>query len=193
MSSPALINLFRNSNLVSLQAAEEIAAVFAPKDLKKEAFLLKEGRISNEYYFLEKGFIRSFAHDITGEEVTTGFFSDNQVVFEVYSFFNHVPSRENFQATTECTGWVIDFGQLNTLFHNRPEFREFGRSILVKGFSTLKERMLSMITETAEQRYEALVNTNALIFQHAQLKHIASFLGITDSSLSRIRKTYSKK
>ena len=74
-----------------------------------------------------------------------------------------------------------------------PEFRDFGRSILVKGFSSLKVRMLSMITETAEQRYDTLLKTNPEIFQHAALKHIATYLGITDTSLSRIRKEYTKK
>ncbi|HEY0751463.1 MAG TPA: Crp/Fnr family transcriptional regulator, partial [Chitinophagaceae bacterium] len=72
--------------------------------------------------------------------------------------------------------------------HSIPEFREFGRSILVRGFSNLKLRMLSMITETAEQRYASLLQHNPEIFQYAPLKYIASYLGITDSSLSRIRK-----
>lgn len=53
--------------------------------------------------------------------------------------------------------------------------------------------MLSMITETAEQRYDTLLQNNPEIFQHAALKHIASYLGITDTSLSRIRKEFSKK
>jgi hypothetical protein len=73
------------------------------------------------------------------------------------------------------------------------DFRDFGRSILVKGFSSLKIRMLSMITETAEQRYDTMLKTNPEIFQQAPLKHIASYLGITDTSLSRIRKEYTKK
>jgi CRP-like cAMP-binding protein len=114
-------------------------------------------------------------------------------VFEVSSFFNRSISKENIQATADCTGWFITYEQLNNLFHALPEFREFGRSVLVKGFATLKTRMLSMITETAEQRYDALLKTNPEIFQHAALKHIASYLGITDTSLSRIRKEYSKK
>lgn len=193
MFNQPLVDLFRGSNLVSLQSAEEIAAIFTPKNIKKDEFLLKEGRVSNDYYFLENGFIRSFAHDPGGEEVTTGFYGSNSLVFEVFSFFNRVPSKENFQATTECTGWHINFEQLNGLFHSRQEFREFGRSILVKGYSALKSRMLSMITETAEQRYEALLLHNPLVFQYAQLKHIASYLGITDTSLSRIRKTFAKK
>ena len=64
--------------------------------------------------------------------------------------------------------------------------------ILVNGFITLKERMLSMINLTAEQRYEQLLIAKPEIFQHASLKTIASYLGITDTSLSRIRKEFSK-
>jgi CRP-like cAMP-binding protein len=155
--------------------------------------MLKEGKICNEYFFLETGFMRAFAHDIDANDVTTNFYSDNQVVFEVSSFFNRTASKENIQATEDCAGWCITYEQLNNLFHSLPEFREFGRAILVKGFTSLKIRMLSVITETAEQRYDTLLKSNPEIFQHAALKHIASYLGITDTSLSRIRKEYSKK
>src|SRR6187399_231605 len=181
MGSQKLIQFFKNSNLVSPKAAEEIANTFSPKEIKKNEFLLKEGRVSNEYFFLETGFIRAFANDIEGNDVTTNFYSATQVVFEVSSFFNRTVSKENFQAIVDCEGWYITYEQLNNLFHSMHEFRDFGRAILVKGFSSLKIRMLSMITETAEQRYDAV------------LKHIASYLGITDTSLSRIRKEYLKK
>jgi len=193
MSSQKLIQFFKNSNLVSAKAAEDIANTFSPKEITKNSFLLKEGRVSDEYFFLENGFIRAFANDIEGNDVTTNFYSNCQVVFEVSSFFNRTVSKENFQAIVDCEGWYITYEQLNNLFHSMHEFRDFGRSILVKGFSSLKIRMLSMITETAEQRYDALLKTNPEIFQQAALKHIASYLGITDTSLSRIRKEYTKK
>jgi len=193
MSSQKLIQFFKNSNLVSPQAAEEIANTFSPKEIKRNNFLLKEERICDEYFFLENGFIRAFANDIDGNDVTTNFYSSGQVVFEVSSFFNRTVSKENFQAIVDCEGWYITYEQLNSLFHSMHDFRDFGRSILVKGFSSLKIRMLSMITETAEQRYDTLLKTNPEIFQQAALKHIASFLGITDTSLSRIRKEYAKK
>src|SRR5205085_706349 len=143
--------------------------------------------------FLETGFMRAFAFDVEGNDVTTNFYAANQVVFEVSSFFNRSTSKENIQAATYCAGFCISYDQLNSLFHSLPEFREFGRSVLVRGFASLKTRMLSMITETAEQRYDALIKTNPGVFQHAALKHIASYLGITDTSLSRIRKEYSRK
>jgi CRP-like cAMP-binding protein len=193
MLNPALIQFLQSTNLVSYKTAEEIAAVFAQKTIGKNEFFLQESNISNEYLFLEKGFMRAFAHDTEGNDVTTNFYSDRQVVFEVSSFFNRTRSKENIQAIEDCHGWFITYEQLNNLFHSLPEFREFGRSILVKGFSSLKTRMLTMITETAEQRYDTLLKANPEIFQHAALKHIASYLGITDTSLSRIRKEYSKK
>ena len=193
MNYQKLIQFLQGSNLVSASGSAEIANTFSPKKLSKNDFLLKEGKVCNEYFFLENGFMRAFAHDIDGNDVTTNFYSGNQVVFEVSSFFNHTPSKENIQATEDCEGWYITYEELNHLFHSLYEFRDFGRAILVKGFSALKVRMLSMITETAEQRYDTLLKTNPEIFQHAALKHIASYLGITDTSLSRIRKEYSKK
>ncbi|HKB44470.1 MAG TPA: Crp/Fnr family transcriptional regulator [Chitinophagaceae bacterium] len=193
MISQKLIQFFQSTNLVSQKTAEEIAITFIPKEIGKNEFLFKEGSVYNQYFFLENGFIRSFAYDTDGNDVTTNFYSNNQVVFEVSSFFNRTISKENFQATVNCSGCYITYEQLNKLFHSLPEFRDFGRSILVKGFASLKTRMLSIITETAEQRYDALLKTNPEIFQHAALKHIASYLGITDTSLSRIRKEYSKK
>jgi len=193
MEAQSLVDFLRRTNLVSTQTAESIAVEFTARKIMANQFLLKEGMISDEYVFLESGFMRAFAHDIGGNEVTTNFYSGNQLVFEVSSFFNRTRSKENIQAIDDCKGWFITYEQLNNLFHSLPEFRDFGRSVLVKGFASLKTRVLSMITETAEARYEALLKGNPEIFQHVPLKHIASYLGITDTSLSRIRKGYSKK
>jgi len=182
-----LINFFLSSNLVSPQKAEDIASHFKQRSLKKNEFLLKETHVCDEYFFLESGFMRSFAHDTEGNDITTNFYSSYQVVFEVSSFFHRIPTKENIQALTECEGWSITYNQLNALFHSMHEFRDFGRYILVRLLTALKSRTLSMITETAEQRYETLLKSNPEIFIHAPLKHIATYLGVTDSSLSRIR------
>ena len=192
MHNQKLIELFYSSGLVSLPKAGEIASHFSQKLIPKNQFFLIEGHYCNEYLFLEKGFMRAFAHDTEGNDVTTGFYSDNQVVFEVSSFFNRTISKENIQALTDSEGWYISYEQLNILFHSLPEFREFGRSILVKGFAALKNRVLSMITETAEERYVQLLKSNPEIFKYAPLKTIASYLGVTDTSLSRIRKEFAK-
>lgn len=193
MERKALVNFIQSHLPVPSQTVHDIALHFEEKQLDKNDFFLKDGRISREYLFLEEGFMRSFAFDVDGNEVTTAFYGANQVVFEVASFFNHTASRENIQAITACRGYSITFEQLDMLFHSIPVFREFGRAILVKGFVLLKQRTLSLITETAEERYSNLMHSNPEIFMHAPLKNIASYLGITDTSLSRIRKEFIKK
>jgi CRP-like cAMP-binding protein len=192
-SREKLIQFFRNTNLVSLERAEEFAGHFQYKTIRKNGYLLQEGKISNDYLFLEKGFMRAYAYDTEGNDITTNFYPPNQVVFEVSSFFHRTASKENIQALTDCNGWCLTYQELNRLFHEVHEFREFGRHILVRGFSSLKIRMLSMITETAEERYAGLLKSNPEIFIYAPLKNIATYLGITDTSLSRIRKDFSKK
>ena len=192
MGKEALIGFFQKANMAS-SSITEVTDQFQNKVILRNQFLLTEGILSDEYFLLEKGFMRAFAIDTEGNEVTTNFYFENQAVFEVSSFFMRTKSRENIQALTDCEGWVISYAGLNRLFHSLPEFRDFGRSVLVKSFSDLKTRMLSMITETAEERYASLLKTSPEIFRYAPLKNIASFLGITDTSLSRIRKEFSKK
>jgi CRP-like cAMP-binding protein len=188
-----LISFIKNTIAISQPKAEEIADSFIPKELEKNDFQLREGKICNEYLFLEKGFLRAFAVDTNGDEITTNLYSPGQIVMEVSSYFNRTISKENIQALTPCHGSFLTYDKLNELFHSIPEFREFGRAILVKGFTELKGRTLSMITESAEERYAGLLAMRPNVFQNASLKHIASFLGITDTSLSRIRKEFSKK
>ena len=193
MPSSSLVQFFYNTNLVSLATAEQIGQRFTDKQLLKNEFLLKAGQNADIYLFLESGYLRAFAEDVYGNEVTTGFYGPSQIIFEVASFFDRTRSKENIQALTDCRGCFINYKQLNELFHALPEFREFGRAVLARGFSELKARMLATITETAEQRYLALLTEHPELFQHASLKYIASYLGITDTSLSRIRSSISKK
>jgi CRP-like cAMP-binding protein len=188
-----LHQFFEQSGFINALKAREISEFFNQRQIDKNQLLLKEGQVNNEYLILEEGCMRAYTYDVTGMEVTTAFYEAIEPVFEVASYFNRTPSRENIQALTYCKGWSISYEKLNYIFHAIPEFREFGRSILVKGFAGLKVRMLSMITETAEERYTGLLTAKPGIFQYAPLKYIASYLGVTDTSLSRIRKERMKK
>jgi CRP-like cAMP-binding protein/protein-L-isoaspartate O-methyltransferase len=192
-SKKALEERLQKTGVVSASLVSEIVERFQHKLIARNELQLQVGKVANEYFYLEKGYMRSFAYSTEGDEVTTNFYLPGQMVFEVSSFFNRTKSKEGIQALTDCEGWFLTYKALNDLFHGLPEFREFGRSMLVKGFADLKSRMLSMITETAEERYEQLLQEQPEIFQHASLKNIASYLGITDTSLSRIRKELSKK
>ncbi|TDX00374.1 Crp/Fnr family transcriptional regulator [Dinghuibacter silviterrae] len=178
---------------ISGERLDEIVSLYEPHSFARNDLFIKEGKIATHHYFLTNGFMRAFTHNLDGEEVTTDFFHSNIPVGEPTSLFTGAKAMENIQALTDCEGFLISFEHSNRLFHTIPEFREFGRTMLVKDFAAFKKRTLSLINQTAEERYADLINTNKEVFQYAQLKYIASYLGITDSSLSRIRKEYSKK
>ena len=195
MEKERLINFIQGNlpnMVVNRQSLVSIVENFEEISLRKNDFYLKEGKTSG-YLFLAKGFMRAFTFDTEGNEVTTYFYPPNRMVFEVSSFFQGTASSENIQAITDCEGYHTSFEKLNMLFHTFPEFREFGRLMLVKEFVAYKQRTLALINRSAEDRYAELVAGNIELFQYAQLRHIASFLGITDTSLSRIRRDFSKK
>ena len=188
MDITSLKDFFILNNSYSLTASDEVGAYFHKTIIRKNDFLLKEGSISDKYLLLGSGYMRAYAYDLNGDSVTTGFYAAGKTVFEVASWFNRQPSTENIQAITDCEGWYINYKDLTELSANLPAFREFTQSMLVQGFMALKNNALSLINESAEQRYSRLSETYPDICNNAPLKHIASFLGITDSSLSRIRK-----
>jgi CRP-like cAMP-binding protein len=190
-----LIKFIKN-NILHLTPQEEtidlIASSFDEFPLEKGEFLVKQGKVGG-YFIMLEGYLRAYTFTDKGDEVTTYFYPPNRVVFEAASFFGGNPSSENIQAISSCKGYHTSFQKLNEMFHTWPEFREFGRTALVKEFVAYKQRMLSMINKSAEERYAELIQNNKDLFLHAQLKHIASYLGMTDTSLSRIRREFARK
>ena len=168
--------------------AEEIASKFNFVEFSRNEHLLKVNQISDDYLFLQKGLMRAYLLDLEGNEITTEIFTQSNIVFEITSFFNRTRSEINIEAITECIGYRITYQELNDLFHNKPAFRDFGRAILVKEFIASKKKNYAMINQTAEERYHNLLTNRPEILKFVPLKYIASYLGITDSTLSRIRK-----
>lgn len=188
-----LIQFILSTFPMPLEMATSIASKFSEREFSKHDFILKEGKVCNDYYFMQQGFARAFTHDLDGNDITTNFYSSNNVVCEIFSFFKRLPSGENIQALTHCQALHLTFDELQQVFHAMPMFREFGRTILINSYGSLKQRMLGMHHQTAEERYVQLLQLKPDIFQHAPLKNIASYLGITDTSLSRIRKEFARK
>jgi CRP-like cAMP-binding protein len=150
--------------------------------------MVETGKVSSYYWYLESGFIRSYTFDTEGNDVTTGFFMKGDVATDCSSFFLRRPTREYMQATEASACWELNYETFQQLFHSIQSFREQGRATLVGIYFALKQRTISMITDTAKDRYEQLLREKPDIFKHASLKHIATCLGVTDTSLSRIRK-----
>lgn len=181
----------------TIQMPEEKAKILSDKfelfELSKNEILIRENQISKNTYILETGFIRSFTLDSTGNEVTTNIYSPFCFINDVMAFFKQQPASENFQTLTDCKLWMMSYEDVQANFHGIPEFREFGRMMLITNYTVLKTRMLGMIKDTAENRYLKLMSQHPDIFQNVSLKIIASYLGITDTSLSRIRKEITNK
>lgn len=186
-----LANIYKHSAFNS----DELETIFKAHKktcFKKWDMILKEGQSANEYYCLESGLVRSFAISNEGKEITTGFFGKDEIVIEVASLFLRTPTKEYIQALTDCECWKIDFDSFQKLFRTVNGFMEWGRAWMSEVLSIAKQRSLTMITDSATERYLALQKQYPQILLQAPLKYISSYLGITDTSLSRIRKEISK-
>lgn len=159
----------------------------------KGDFLLKTGQIANDYFCMENGLIRSYVYDYNGNDMTTGFIGKNEIAIDVVSLFQRVPTVEYFQALTDCECYAIDLETFQVLYHSIKGLNEWGRAWMSESLFQLKQRTLSMMTDSASERYKRLQSQHPQLLQQSPLKFIASYLGITDTSLSRIRKELVKE
>lgn len=159
----------------------------------KNDYLLKATEIEKKYWFLESGFIRSYIIDTDGNEKSFNLYSSTDVVIDYPSLFFFAPTRENIQALTDCICWEISFEAFQELFNTVLNYREHQRGLLVGSYFALKNHSISLIADQAKDRYLNLLKEKPQIIQNVSLKHIATFLGITDTSLSRIRKEISSE
>lgn len=187
MTANCLTSLYNNP----LLSPEDLNAIFDAHQkvtFKKGEKILSKGEISNFYYCVQEGLIRSYVFDFKENDITVNFFGKNQIAIDVISLFHRIPTVENFEALTDCECYQIDIETFQTLFHSIKGLTEWGRAWMSESLFLLKQRSISMITDSAKERYIRLAKQQPEILKYAPLKSIASYLGITATSLSRIRK-----
>ena len=170
---------------------EEKVTVFSKFErieLKKGTILLREGEIAADYYLVEEGLIRSYAIDLNGKDITTRFYDPAQIAMNSSSIFLKMPSQEFMVCVTDILCWRIKFEASDELFDTIEPYRKWGRGRLVENLYGYKKRRLDLITLSAAQRYDHLLKSQPMVVQFVPLKHIASYLGIANATLSRIRK-----
>ncbi len=192
MSNQTLQALYQHP-LITPQEHQTIFEAHEKMKFNKGDFLLKKGQVANAYFCIEKGLIRSYVYDYDGNDITTGFIGGNELAIDVVSLFNRLPTVEYFQALTDVECQVIYFDKFQVLYHSIKGFNEWGRGWMSESLFQLKQRTIAMITDSASERYQKLQKQHPQILQQAPLKYIASYLGITDTSLSRIRKELLKE
>lgn len=165
---------------------ENISAFFEKRILGKDELLLKEGKICRHLYFIEKGLLRYFISK-DGNEITK-FFTDAPYCFtSQVSFTTEMPATENIQAVEESIIWQTTLKQANELLELKS-WNTFIRKLIQEVQCYTEEILQEIQTETAENRYKKMMETNPQLLQRIPLKHVASYFGIAPQSLSRIRK-----
>ena len=187
MEDHFLNKIFKAENY-STDDYQKIIQSYQEIHVKKGDYFLREGKVANHYWFIQSGLVRSYAIDPSGKDISTNFYAGGDLLIDWPSFFMRQPIRENIHAITDCVCWQLDFNTFQNLFHSIEAFREQGRANLVKSYFTLKNHTISIIADQAKERYLKLIKEKPELSQNVSLKHLASYLGITDTSLSRIRK-----
>jgi CRP-like cAMP-binding protein len=166
---------------------------FIPKKVRKRGFLLQEGDVSKYLAFVSKGTLRSFTVDEKGTEHVVQFAIEGWWIGDMYSFLANEPATYTIEALEDSEVLLIDNPSIEKLYVEIPKFERFFRLLLQNNFIAVHKRLTSSMSLSAEQRYLDLVKSCPTISQRVPQRHIASFLGITPESLSRIRKELSDK
>jgi len=167
-------------------AIKALSAVLHPKELAKGSLLITEGKVCDEVNSVEEGCLRGFYnHD--GKEITYWFAFENDFVTSFYSFISRKPCVESIQAIENCRMWSISYNDLQSLYNNYPQVERLGRLMNERYYVRLEERFARNHFKEAKERYENLILYSPHILQRVPLGYIASYLGITQETLSRIR------
>lgn len=165
---------------------ETIQSSFRERLVAKNKFILKQGQIAANYFYIVSGGFRIFyQHD--NKQMTAWIALEGTFFTDLSSMKNQAPSRFNVQAIEDSTILMIPKEKMDRLYSKLPQWQEFGRKVWEDAFLNVVEGAIRFQTMTAEERYLSEMK-NSEFLQRIPLKELASFLGITPTSLSRLRK-----
>lgn len=171
---------------------EIVLNYFGTKNLKKKTSLLQAGKIANEVYFIVSGCIRLFCEK-DGEELSTYFFTEQMFAGAYDSFISRKPSRHSIETLEDCQVLTLSHKALEELYNVFPKMNEFVRKSIEERFVILHDLFTDYVLNSPEERYLNLLKERPELLNRISQHQIASFLGITPVSLSRIRKRVAKK
>ncbi len=181
------VQYFSRISPLSEAESKAIEENMVVKTFKKGAYLLKEGQISVDTYFILEGCIREFI--VTdGEEKTTNFFTEEQWVISLNNFGPQSPTSHNLICVEDTIVSVGNERLAQVLFKQFPRFETISRAIVEADFAEQKKLLTSYLTDSPEQRYLKLLESRPDLFQRVPQYQLASYIGVKPESLSRIRK-----
>lgn len=182
------------SRFITLAPEEEqyFTSLLKLKKLRKKQYLLQEGDVARYDYFVNKGCLRTYTIDEKGQEHVVQFSIEDWWTGDMYSFLTQKPARYTIDALEDTELLCLERHALEELYIKIPKFERFFRLLLQNAFVSLQERIIANLSQPADERYCTFVNKYPLMEKRLPLKQIASYLGITPESLSRIRSNYIK-
>ena len=185
-------NILRQAMSQTIFITDEEWAAFEPflftRKVKKKTIYLQEGHVSDEISFVIQGALRQY-YLIDGDEKTTFFFFENHFACDYDSFLTQRPCDHYIEAIEDCDMICFKRNDIYALYRIYPKFETFGRLIAENVYLCIKARLTHFLLNTPEQRYRNFVKSDdaQFILQRVPQHYIASYLGITPVSLSRIR------
>lgn len=162
------------------------------RTLKRSEVLLSEGEVCNAFYFVEKGYLRT-AYNKDGQRININFTLEGAFASNLKSFKTRTPSELSIEAGENSTVLIFPRSVLKTKENPSPELLLFSRRLLMDLMLTLEEHSHLFVTHSPAERYAWIEKNNPDLLQRVPLTQLASYLGITRETLSRIRKNGGKK
>ena len=170
---------------------QEIKGFFKRKELLEGDYFLKEGQYVRQMGFVEIGILREFLY-VNNKEVTKWFSTSGYFAVDLSGFLFGQKSKVNYQAVTDVEILDISKEDYNKISTRVPRWDKLEKLFLAKCFTVLENRVVSHLALNAEERYNELFSINPSLFNEVPLNQIASMLGMTAETLSRIRKKQTK-
>ena len=171
---------------LSPETERALTACLTPCRFPKRHLLVEEGRRTGAAFFIKRGLTRSYWL-VNGEEITTSFSAEGSIVFSMDELYYDKPSEEYVETLEETEAWRISLDDLRRLFRTNLELANWGRIIHQNEYRRLHRSHKERLTLPAAERYEAFCRQFPDFAQRVQLGYIASYLGITLPTLSRLR------
>jgi len=165
---------------------EKFSHYFKQEEVAAKTTLLQEGKISRTMFFIEKGCLRTWVKN-EGKEITTQFFFEGDSVSSIESFRTNLPSLYSIESIEPCILQTISQQDFQNILENLPEIKEEMQEHLFKRLLQSQKTFYSYLKNNPQQRYKELIEEYPHIIQRIPQHYIASYLGITSVSLSRIR------
>lgn len=156
------------------------------QSLEKGKFLHKPNKVCNFTYFINSGLVRIY-YKKGDKEITDNFSAEDEWITSIYSFMQNVPDNCYIQTLEKSELISIDILQLEKCFFDFPEMERFGRMLISKYFVEQSERIISLQFHTSKERYDFFFKTTRNKIQRVPLGMLASHLGMTQETLSRVR------